>query len=460
MIPGLGHHLLESTAFAMAVALLPLFCMRNRGGAARHAMWLIAATKFAVPFTLFEAAGAQMGRFLPTRHLVMIGPTSLLNFLPQPNSPSPNMGTFSEVSVLLTLVWLGGAGVMLGLWFSRLFASTHSTSLPTVLEIESLATMQQRIGVRRTIKLRCAKSKIEPGIVGIWHPTITIPVGLSTELARAEFEAILLHELAHAKRLDNLSSSFVHCLVCLFWFHPLLWWIEGKLIAEREIACDEMVVRYGADPAEYVAGILKVCRFHLSDAAAGACGITGSDLKSRMEVIMSYRSHKPDSRIPRFLLGALASLMTIVPMAGGFLVTSTLTAQTARENKPVARATISKTSVSCANASKSYLEGTVIQYAGGTQHLCVKGQDGRPMWVRTNQATRERSATVVVIAPPPPPPAFLCDAAPSASANLCACKEQGGFSLGAIVNSVNGPMRCIKGGTWRAATPAELGHKK
>lgn len=457
MIPGLGHHLLESTAFAMAVALLPLFCMRNGGAAARHAVWLIAATKFAVPFALFLAVGAEMGRFLPTRPLVLIGPTSLSVFLPQPISPSPNPVGFNQVSVLLTIVWLGGAGVMLSLWVSRLFASSHSTSPPTDLEIESLAKMQQRIGVRGKVKLRCAKSKMEPGLAGIWHPTITIPIGLSRELARAEFEAILVHELAHAKRLDNLSSSFVHALVCLFWFHPLLWWIERKLIAEREIACDEMVVRYGADPAEYVAGILKVCRFHLSDDAAGACGITGSDLKSRMEVIMSYRSHKPVSRVPRFLLGALASLMTIVPLVGGFMLTSTLTAQTPKDNKHIASAKDPKTPISCADASKPYLEGTVIQYANGGQRLCVNGPDDRPMWVRTNKAIRQRSSNVVMFPPPPPP--IICEPEPSSDRQLCACKGHGEFSEGASVTSANGVLSCFRGEWWRPAVSAKPGQK-
>jgi beta-lactamase regulating signal transducer with metallopeptidase domain len=457
MIHGLGHHLLESTAFAMAVALLPLFCMRNRGAAARHAVWLIAATKFAVPFALFSAAGVQMGRFLPTRHLVMIGSTSLSTFLPQPNSPSPSMGAFSEVSVLLTIVWLGGAGVMLSLWFSRLFASTHSTSPASDLEKESLAKMQQRIGVRRKVKLRCAKSKMEPGLVGIWHPTITIPIGLSTELARAEFEAILLHELAHAKRLDNLSSSFVHALVCLFWFHPLLWWIERKLIAEREIACDEMVVRYGADPAEYIAGILKVCRFHLSDAAAGACGITGSNLKIRMEVIMSYRSHKPVSRAPIFLLGVLASLMTIVPLAGGFLGASTLIGQTKKDNKSASSRVNPKAPVNCYHAGDSYPEGTVTQDRNGNQSMCVKDAHGEPLWVRTNNTIRERSSKVVVLPPEPPP--IICEPEPSSNQQFCVCKGHGIFSEGSDVNSANGVLGCFRGEWWRPAIPAKPGQK-
>ena len=39
-----------------------------------------------------------------------------------------------------------------------------------------------------------------------------------------------------------------------------VWWIGARLIAERERACDEEVVRRGCDPEAYAKGILNVCR--------------------------------------------------------------------------------------------------------------------------------------------------------------------------------------------------------
>jgi bla regulator protein blaR1 len=460
MIPGLGRHLIESTVLAMAAAVLAHYFMRHREAAARHAVWLIAAAKFAVPAGIFSAAGTWLAGFFPAPHTLALGVSEFPTLLPGLHSSLQETRSIIGITGLFVWVWLAGVGVMLGHWVSRLFTSLGRTSPATDSELRSQAAMQQRLGVRRTIRLLHSDSDVEPSLTGLWKPAITFPRGLSQELSRAELEAVLLHELAHAKRWDNLSSGFVHALACVFWFHPLLWWIESRVNAESEFACDELVVRSGVDPEEYVAGIVKVCHFHLNDAIAGACRISGSNLKNRLEVIMSYRSRQPNSRAFGIFPVALASLMIALPLAGGFLGSSTLAAQAAKVSKPPAGATDSKAPVNCANASKYFLEGTVIQYANGAQRMCVKGPNGYPMWVRTNQAARERSTNVIVIPPTPQPPAFLCEAAASTRPDTCACKEHGDFSLGAIVNSANGSLRCVKGGKWRAATPAELGEKK
>jgi len=413
---------------------------------------LTAAAKFAVPFALLSVTGAQIGRLLPGPVWIRTGSATLSTFFLQPEPPPLHSGRFREVALVLSALWLSGAAVMFGLWFRRLFAREHPAASATDTERETLDKMRKRIGLSRLVKLRCAPSSVEPGLAGVWRPTITIPQGLSARLGPTELEAILLHELAHAKRRDNRSGGFVRFLVCLFWFHPLLWWVERRLIAERELACDEIVIRCGVDPEKYAASILKVCRFHFSQVPAGACGMAGSDLKTRVEVIMSYRSRKPVSQPSKLLAGLPAVLMLVLPLAAGFMTRAVLKAQCTSANT-AGGAAGSWPAVSCVNASLSYPEGTVIQYANGAQRLCVRGQQGRPMWVRTTNTLRERSRTVVSIPPTPQPTAFLCDAMPASSSDRCTCKERGEFEQGAIVNSSNGLLRCSKGGKWVAAGP-------
>jgi hypothetical protein len=81
--------------------------------------------------------------------------------------------------------------------------------------------MRQRIGFSRMIKLRCAPWSVEPGLAGVWRPTVAIPQGLSARLEPADFEAIL-HELALAGRAGIIcpvalrtswcaSSGFIRC---------------------------------------------------------------------------------------------------------------------------------------------------------------------------------------------------------------------------------------------------------
>ncbi len=172
--------------------------------------------------------------------------------------------------------------------------------------------------ISRPVRLQSSGRATEPSLIGLLRPTVTIPENLSKRLTSAEFETVLMHELAHAVRRDNLAAAFVHCLACIFWFHPLLWLVERRLIAERERACDEMVIACGAAPQVYIAGILKVCRFHLFEPIAGVSTITGSDLRSRLDLILSSQPRRPLRCSPRVLFAALALVMTLLPMANGY----------------------------------------------------------------------------------------------------------------------------------------------
>lgn len=464
MISFLGQHLLESTAFAMVVCLLAL-CLRKRSAAARHTVWLIAAAKFAIPAALFSGLGTYVRDLFPSPHPLIRIPASLSKFLPVQNLPASPAEASGGFWLLLGLLWLSGAILLLTVWFRRLPGSFSPSSKVLDSEKESLLRIQQRLGYSRTVRLRSSELNREPVLFGIWRPTLIVPQGLSTRLTPAEFDAVMLHELAHAKRWDNLTAAFVHTLVCLFWFHPLLWWIERRLMTERELACDELVIRYGAPPEAYVAGILKVCRFHLADRIAGISGVTSSNLKRRMEEIMSCPSRKPVPYAPKLLLGLLIAAVTLAPLTLGFLKLTTAYGQAKPEDKPSSGPLNDQAPVSCTSASKAYPEGTVIQEGDGPEQMCAKvlapnpNDPDRPAfaaeWIRTNETIREQSRNVVHLPAPAP---FSCKPKPSSSTKLCSCEgAKNGFSQGAIVDSANGKLRCDKG-RWRPATRRELGY--
>jgi hypothetical protein len=75
----------------------------------------------------------------------------------------------------------------------------------------------------------------------------------------------------------------------VFWFHPLVWWLGARLMEEREQACDEEVLRNGGEPRVYAEGILKICELYLASPLACVAGVTGGDLKRRIEAIMANR---------------------------------------------------------------------------------------------------------------------------------------------------------------------------
>ena len=88
---------------------------------------------------------------------------------------------------------------------------------------------------------------------------------------------------------------------------------------EHERACDEGVLGMGSEPQVYAESILKVCEFYLSSPAPCAVGVTGGELKKRIEGIMANRFISKLSYGKKMLLASAAVLVIAAPIAVGLL---------------------------------------------------------------------------------------------------------------------------------------------
>jgi len=130
----------------------------------------------------------------------------------------------------------------------------------------------------------------EPGVYGISRPVLLLPAGIADELTPLQLDAILAHELCHVRRRDNLATVIHMAVEAIFWFHPLVWWVGARLMDERERACDEEVLRGGSSPQVYAEGILKICELYMESPLQCVAGVTGANLRGRIEAIMANRS--------------------------------------------------------------------------------------------------------------------------------------------------------------------------
>jgi hypothetical protein len=120
----------------------------------------------------------------------------------------------------------------------------------------------------------------------------------------------------------------------LFWFHPLVWWLGARLIEARERACDEAVLRRGTEPEVYGEGILKICELYLKSPLPFVTGVMGSNLKARMEGIMS-RCIAPQLSFGRKAVLVAAGVTTLsVPVVVGILNVPILKAQPTQVSAP------------------------------------------------------------------------------------------------------------------------------
>jgi hypothetical protein len=169
----------------------------------------------------------------------------------------------------------------------------------------------------------------EPGVFGAFRPVLLLPEGMGEHLSKAEWEAILAYELCHVRYYDNLTAAIYMLVETLFWFHPLVWWMGKRLIAEREFACDEEVLRLGSEPKVYAEGILKVCELYLESPLECVAGAAGSNLRRRLRAIMTHRGTERMTIGKRLVLASVGTLSVALPIAAGVVNASSIRIQSA-----------------------------------------------------------------------------------------------------------------------------------
>jgi beta-lactamase regulating signal transducer with metallopeptidase domain len=88
-----------------------------------------------------------------------------------------------------------------------------------------------------------------PSVDGVLSPHISLPLGIDRLLNDRELDAVLIHEVTHARRRDNLIGLIHEVVLCGLWFHPLVWLTGSRLAMFRELSCDDSVIESsrGAD---------------------------------------------------------------------------------------------------------------------------------------------------------------------------------------------------------------------
>src|SRR5438105_9482776 len=343
----IANHVWQSTLFAGVAGLLTLLLRKNRAET-RYSLWLTASAKFLLPCSLLIGMGshlrwssppiAQPSIFVVTQ--VISEPFAAVN----PGRAVADADGSLGIAILLALpnflltVWSCGCAAVLFFWWRcrrRVTAAKHDSSVVQAgRELEILRRLQQSAQMAGPIELRISESMLEPGILGIFRPVLLLPAGISDRLTDTQLEAILTHELCHVRRRDNLGTA-VHMLVeAIFWFHPLVWWMGTRLVDERERACDEEVLKRGGDPQAYAEGILKVCEFYLESPLYCAAGVTSSNLKKRIEAIMTNRVARNLELGKKLLLAAVGVAVVVGPVVFGLLHAAQSRAQAAAQNVP------------------------------------------------------------------------------------------------------------------------------
>ncbi|WP_306598453.1 M56 family metallopeptidase [Geothrix sp. 21YS21S-2] len=244
----------------------------------------------------------------------MAGPAQPIRLAAEALVPAPTWPLGLKVRLLphlpaLFTAWAAGA-LVLGLrlaggWVRVQRLRWTGLSLARDLQdrVEVLAGV---LGLGRPVRLRISSRVEMPVVLGALRPLILLPAAVVTGLSPAALDLILVHELCHVRRHDYLVNLTQGAVEVLLFYHPCVWWISGRVRAERELCCDDAAVAFGGDP-EFYARTLNRLDDLRTPAPALAAG--GGNVMLRIKRLLAPR---PDpARIPwaALLCGAALSVM-------------------------------------------------------------------------------------------------------------------------------------------------------
>ncbi len=305
----LANHMWQTTIFVGIVAAIT-HAMRGNRACVRHAMWLAASVKFALPFSLLVAVGSAIE--WPRTPLALASTPNffeITRIVAEPvavsaANPGPGLLTWIAGSV-----WLTGFTIILLRWCYA-WRRSHR-------KVRSATRWHEP--VPGWADVRVSVDAAGPAVFGLVRPVLLLPARIDEQLTGEELSAVIAHERAHVRRYDNLTTALHRIVTAVFWFHPFVWWIGKRLIEERERASDEAAVAAGFSPRVFAEGLLKVCRSVLGAPRACAAGVYSPNLKTRVEGIMKFDQIRNLHPVLRLVIAAFLLLSLSGPVAGGFL---------------------------------------------------------------------------------------------------------------------------------------------
>src|SRR5262245_19914111 len=155
-----------------------------------------------------------------------------------------------------SLVGAWFAGVMFcsirlaqGCWRIKRWKAEGSELDSTWMDL--LSDVKRRMNVSRPVRLLKSAAVEVPTVIGWLRPVILLPASSLTGLTVSQLEGLLAHELAHIRRHDYLVNAFQNVLETVMFYHPAVWWISRCVRDERELCCDDLVVKVCGNRAGY-----------------------------------------------------------------------------------------------------------------------------------------------------------------------------------------------------------------
>jgi beta-lactamase regulating signal transducer with metallopeptidase domain len=299
--------------FALAARLL-----RRSSASVLSALWAVSLLAL-IPLPTLRAMplywSAHVVPSLLAAPIIAIGRTMVAQ-------SSPDAAAIPWTSVV-GFVWLAGAAFVVArlVYEQTTLARVAGGATPVRDQawLTLLAEARAELGIRRAVVLLRAGALRTPLTWGTLHPAVVLPSDVDS-WPEPDRRAVLLHELAHVRRLDCLLALLAHGACAFWWFHPGAWWASRRLYAERERACDARVLRAGVRPSDYAECLLRIADGARSETLPtprlAARLYQSSHLAARLHDVLDPRGTSRGERSRRSALPMLAASIAMLLIVG------------------------------------------------------------------------------------------------------------------------------------------------
>jgi beta-lactamase regulating signal transducer with metallopeptidase domain len=276
------------------------------------------------------------------------------------------------------IAWLTVACVALlrlvaGLWQLRALRRGSTVVSPDDLDPALREALQGFRSIRAVDMCVSSQAQV-PAAIGFFRPRVVVPAWLLKELSPTDLRQLVLHELAHLRRWDDWTNLVQKVLRALLFFHPAVWWLDGRLSLEREMACDDCVLAETSNPRAYAEclALLAERSYMRRGLALAQAAVNRIRQTSRRIARILNADHSGATHVskPALAIVTVLSLVCLVVQAHmPDLVAFRTTSSSSRS--PAATAAVGSNLVSAADAT-TRAQGVQVSASAPVQPLAAK----------------------------------------------------------------------------------------
>jgi len=366
---------LYSSALASILSLIILLfklLLKDKLGVRLHyAIWLIVVIRLLIPYGLqsslsvFNLIKLESGTITQKAYTVNyetnknvnskeivtnIAPSTSQTISPKNTSNTNHIPIYLQV---ISSIWLIGIiilatyTIIMTLKLKGKFKNGHICENEEVNLL--LVHCKNKLNIKSNIIIISTSQIKMPCICGFIKPKLLLPIGIEHCVNHNELEFIILHELAHVKRLDILVGCLSEALQIIHWFNPIIWFSFYKMRNDKELACDALALSYinSDDYINYGKTIIKLLESYKKTPQGYDISYilnNKSQIKRRITMISIFKKNS--------YKWSIISIVTLVLMAGVMLTNA--------KNNPVLADNKSAENLSSTNIKSDESKTTAI----------------------------------------------------------------------------------------------------